>query len=175
MRRALVDMGVPAADVDEAKIILFAHQPADAAGGKLKTARRHRAAVGGGHFLRDRAVDVVAHLETFLDGGGEIAVRIHLLDELGLAVIDPGFADRVDADIGDLRLAAERQRQLVGKGNRLDPAKLRRQPAHEAGAVVARAGDGLAEFDRVLGFEMAAADVVRRPRKRNERDLAFRP
>ena len=102
-------------------------------------------------------------------------MRIHLLDQFGLAVVDGGLADRIDADIGDLRLAAEGQRQLVGEGDRLDPAQFRRQPAHEAGAIVARAADGLAELDGVLGLEMAAAGIVRRSGERNERDLAFGP
>ena len=30
-------------------------------------------------------------------------MRIHLLDQLGLAVVDAGLADAGDADIGDLR------------------------------------------------------------------------
>ena len=47
---ALVDMGVPAADVDEAQIELVAHQPADAPGRQLEALGADRVAVGGLHL-----------------------------------------------------------------------------------------------------------------------------
>src|SRR5579883_2072245 len=137
--RALVDVGIPAADIDKAEIELLAHQPTNAPRRELETARRHRAATGGIHLLRDRPVDVVTNLEPFRDRGVEVAVRVHLLDELGLAVIDTGLADVIDAGIGNLALAAKDQRQLISEGDRLHPCELGGKPAHETGAIIARA------------------------------------
>src|SRR5579883_384638 len=171
----LVDMGVPAADIDKAEIELFAHQAPDAPRRQLEAARRYCAAVGRIHLLRDRAVHIVANLEAFRNRGIEIALRVHLLDELGLAVIDAGLADVVDAGVGNLALAAEDQRQLIGEGDRFHPRKLGGQPAHEAGAIVACAAGRLAELDRILGFEMAARQVVAGAGERHEGDLAFLP
>jgi hypothetical protein len=139
---------------------LLAHQPADAARRQFKAARRHRAAIGRGHLLRDRAVDVVADAKPFRHRGSQIALRVHLLDQPRLAIVDAGLADSVEADIRNLRLAAKDQRQLVGEGDRLDPGQFGGQPAHEARAIIARAAHGLAEFDGVLGFEMAARQIV---------------
>jgi hypothetical protein len=89
---------------------------------KLKAARRHRAAIGRGHLLRDRPVDVVANPKPFRHRIGEIALRVHVLDQPGLPIVDAGLADAGDADVGDLRLAAKDQRQLIGEGDRLSPA-----------------------------------------------------
>src|SRR5262249_45201480 len=69
---ALIDMRIPAADIDKAEIELLAHQAADAPGRQFETARRHRAAIGRSHLLRERAIDIVAHLEPLGDGGGKI-------------------------------------------------------------------------------------------------------
>jgi hypothetical protein len=46
--RTLVDVGVPAADIDKAEIELLAHQAADAPGRQFEAARRDRAAIGRG-------------------------------------------------------------------------------------------------------------------------------
>src|SRR6266478_2392091 len=51
-RRALVDVRIPAADIDEAEVELLAHQPADPARRQFKAARRHRTAIGRGHEAR---------------------------------------------------------------------------------------------------------------------------
>ncbi len=150
-RRALVDVSVPAADIDEAQVELFAHQPPDPPCGEFETMRRHRAAICGGHLLRDRAVDIVAHAKAFRDRIGEIAVLVHVLDQPRLAVVDTRLADAVDAGIGNPGFAAECQRQLIGEGDRLHACQFTGEPAHEAGAVITRAADGLAEFDGVLG------------------------
>src|SRR5258708_32588270 len=45
--RTLIDMGVPAADIDKAQIELFAHQPTDASRRQFEAARRNRTAIGG--------------------------------------------------------------------------------------------------------------------------------
>ncbi len=174
-RRTLVDVGVPAADIDEAQVELLAHQPSDPPGGELETAGRHRAAIGRGHLLGDRAVDIVAHAKTFRDRTGEIAVLVHALDQPGLAVIDARLADAVDAGIGNLGLAAECQRQLVGEGDRLHPGQFAGEPAHEAGAVVTRAADRLAELDGVLGLKMASAEIIGGACERDEGDFPLVP
>src|SRR5450756_387094 len=100
-------MGVPAADVDEAEVELLAHQPADPPRRQLEAARRNRAAIGRGHFLRYRFVDIVANPESFGNRGGKIASRVHIPDQLGLPIVDARLAHAVDADIRYLRLAAE--------------------------------------------------------------------
>jgi hypothetical protein len=122
--------------------------------------RGDTAAIGRVHLFRNRSIDVVANLEALIDRGSEIAMRVHFLDQPGLPIVDGRFADRVEADVGYLRLAAKRQRKLIGKGDRLDPGQFRREPAHEARAIVPRSADGLAEFDGILRLEMAAAEVV---------------
>src|ERR1700730_13014634 len=100
---ALIDVGVPAADVDKAEIELFAHQPSDAARRQFKNARRDRAAVGRRHLFGDRFVDIVANPETFGNRRRKIALRVHVLDQPGLAIVDAGLADTVDPDIRNLR------------------------------------------------------------------------
>ena len=52
------------------------------------------------------------------------------------------------------------------------PARTCGDAAHEAGAVIARAADRLAQFDRVLGLEMRAGEY-RRCRRRARRRSAF--
>jgi hypothetical protein len=168
-------MGVPAADIDKAQVELLAHQPADAPRRKLEAARRDRAAIGRVHFLRYRFVDVVANPKPFRNRGSKFALRIHFLDQPGLAIVDARLAHAVDPDIRNLRLAAEDQRELLGKGDRLDPRELGGEPAHEAGAIVARAADGLAELNGVLGFEVASGQVIARTGEGNKRDFPLSP
>ena len=167
-------MGVPAADVDEAEIELLAHQPADAPSRQLEAARRDGAAIGRDHFLGHRAVDVVAHLEAFGHRAGEGVLRIHALDELRLAVVDAGLADRGDADVRDLVATAEHERQLLGVGDRARLGEHADEPRHEAGIVVAGGVDRLAELDGVLGLEMAAGEIVGAG-ERHEGDLPLLP
>src|ERR1700692_2473172 len=150
-RRALVDMGIPAADIDKAEVELLAHQPADPPRRQLKAARRNRAAIGRGHFLRYRTVNVVANPKTLRNRGSKIALRVHVPDQFGLTIVDTGLAHAVDSDVWNLRLAAEDQRQLVGKGNRLDARQLSGEPAHGARTIIARGAGRLAEVDRILG------------------------
>ena len=102
-------------------------------------------------------------------------MRVHVLDEPGLAIVDARLADAVDPDIRNLRLAAEDQRQLVGEGDRLGARQLGGEPAHEARAIVAGAAGRLAELDRVLGLEMAARQIIGGAGKRHERDLPLAP
>jgi hypothetical protein len=125
-------MGIPAADIDKAEDELLTHQPADAARRELEAARRYRAAIGRGHFFGYRFVDIVANSETFRNRRRQIALRVHVLDQPGLPIVDARLAHAVDPDIRNLRLAAKDQRKLVGKGDRPDPRQLGGEPAHEA-------------------------------------------
>ena len=87
----------------------------------------------------------------------------------------PGLPTLLIPMLGIWDLAAKDQRQLVGKGNRLDARQFGREPAHEAGAIVARAAGRLAELDRVLGLEMAPRQVIGGAGERHEGNLALGP
>ncbi len=102
-------------------------------------------------------------------------MRVHVLDQPGLAVVDARLADAIDPDIRDLRFATEDQRQLFGKGDRFRPRQFRRKPAHEARTIIAGACDRLPEFNRVLGLEMAARHVIAGAGKGKKRDFPFGP
>src|ERR1700761_6253985 len=91
--RTLVDMGVPSADIDKAKVELLTHQPADPPRGQLKPVRRDGAAISCRHLLRDRAIDIVTHAEALRHCSRKIALRVHVTDQLGLAIVDAGLAD----------------------------------------------------------------------------------
>src|SRR5581483_11693103 len=158
-----------------AEIELIAHQMTDAARRQFKAARRHRAAIGRRHLFGDRAIDVIPNPKTFRDRRRQIALRIHVLDQARLAIVDAGLANTIDTDVRRLRLAAEDQRELLGEGNRLDAGELGGEAAHEAGTIVARAAGALAELDRVLRLEVAARQIIRRARERHEGDLALGP
>src|ERR1700730_8621990 len=145
--RALIDMGIPAADIDKAQVELFAHQPSNAPRRQLKAARRNRATVGRVHFLRYRFVDIVANPKPFRNRGSKLDLPIHFLYQRGLALVHAGLAYAVDPDIRNLRLAAEDQRELLGKGDRSYPRELGSEPAHEAGTIVAGTGDRLTELN----------------------------
>src|SRR6202163_4741475 len=119
-RRTLIDMGVPAADIDKTKVELLAHQPADASRRQLEATRRNRAAIGRGHLFGYRFVDIVPNSKPFGNRRSEIALRVHILDKPGLAIVDARLAHAVYPDIRNLRLAAKDQRKLIGEGNRLD-------------------------------------------------------
>ena len=119
---ALADMGVPATHIDKAKIKLVAHQPSDAPRRQFKAFCGNGAAVGGGHFLGDRAVDVIAHAEAFRYCTGERIMGIHALNQLGLAIVDARLAYRADANVRDGLPAAEDEWQLIGVGDRLAPS-----------------------------------------------------
>jgi len=72
----------------------LAHQPADPSRRQLEAARRYRAAIGCGHFLRYRTIDVVTDPKSFgYRGGEEIALGIHVLDQLSLTIIDPWLSN----------------------------------------------------------------------------------
>ena len=174
-RRALVDVGIPAADIDKAEIELLAHQPADPPRRQLESARRDRAAIGRGHFLRYRAVDVVADPKALRYRGSKIALRVHVLDQPGLTIVDARLAHAVDADVWNLGLAAKDQRKLVGEGDRPDAREFGRKPAHETRTIIARAAGRLAEFDRILGLEMAPCQVIGGPRERHKGNLTPGP
>src|ERR1700730_13403337 len=173
--RALIDMGIPAADIDKAQVELFAHQPSNAPRRQLKAARRNRATVGRVHFLRYRFVDIVANPKPFRNRGSKLALPIHFLDQRGLAIVDARLAYAVDPDIRNLRLAAEDQRELLGKGDRFYPRELGSEPAHEAGTIVAGTGDRLTELNGVLGFKMAPGQVIAGAGKGNEGDFTLSP
>ena len=72
----------------------------------------------------------------------------------------PGLPTLFSPILGICDLPRKISGKLVGKRDRLDARQFGREPAHEARAIVARSADGLAEFDRVLGLEMAAGQVV---------------
>src|SRR6202165_6087692 len=173
--RALIDMGIPAADIDKAQVELFAHQPSNAPRRQLKAARRNRATVGRVHFLRYRFVDIVANPKPFRNRGSKLALPIHFLDQRGLAIVDARLAYAVDPDIANLRLAAEDQRELLGKGDRSYPRELGREPAHDAGTIVAGTGDRLTELNGVLGFKKAPGEVIAGAGKGNEGDFTLSP
>src|SRR6202035_1429827 len=98
-RGPLIDVGIPAADIDKAEIELLTHQPADPPRRQLKAARRNRAAIGRGHFLRYRTVNVVANPKTLRNRGSKIALRVHVPDKFGLTIVDTGLAHAVDSDV----------------------------------------------------------------------------
>jgi hypothetical protein len=96
------------------------------------------------------------------------------LDQLGLAVVHARLADRADRNIRDRMAAAEHKRELVRIGDRLRSREHGCEPRHEARTVVAGAVDRLAEFDRILGLEKAAGEIVGAG-ERNECELLFLP
>ncbi len=167
-------MGVPAAHIDKTQAVVGLHQPPDPAGRKLEPLGGDRVAIGGHHLRRDRAIDLVADREALGHRLAQILAAIHLLDQLGLAVVHPGLAHGAQPDVGYGLAAPEGERQLVGEADRPGPRQLAEQPAHEPGTVVARALQRLAELDGVLGLEVAAGQVVRAG-EGHEGDLLLRP
>ncbi len=108
-RAALVDVRVPAADVDEAEVEAVAHQRADAASRELEAFRRGRAAVRLRHLGGDALVDFVLDLEALVNRRRQRRAAVHVLDQRRLAGVDSRPADVGDADVGDGRRAAERR------------------------------------------------------------------
>src|SRR5258708_18155494 len=80
-RRPLIDMGVPAADIDKTEVELLAHQAADTPRRQLEAARRNRAAIGRGHLFGYRFVDIVPNPESLRNRSSNIASRVHLLHQ----------------------------------------------------------------------------------------------
>src|SRR6202158_2177418 len=128
----LINMGIPAADIDKAEVELFAHQPADAPRRQLEAARRNRTAIGRGHFFGDRFVNVVANSEAFRNRRSKITLRVHILDQPGLPIVDARLANAIYPEIRNLGLAAKDQRKLIGKGDRSGAREFGGKPAHKA-------------------------------------------
>ena len=126
---ALAYMRIPAADIDETEIVLFAHQPANSARRQFEALGRDRATVGRGHFLGRGFIHVVANLEALGHRAGQRILCIHARDQFGLAIIDSWFGDRTNSDIGYFGGTAEYQRQLFGEGDRLGAGQHGRQAA----------------------------------------------
>ena len=97
-------MRIPAADIDETEIVLFAHQPADSARRQFEALGRDRATVGRSHFLGCGFIHVIANLESLGHRAGQRILCIHARDQFGLAIIDPWFGDRTIAILGILTL-----------------------------------------------------------------------
>src|SRR6185369_15487365 len=85
VRAALADVRVPAADVDEAEVVLGAHQARDAPRLELEAARVDRVAAGGFHLAAEVPHDVFAHGEALAHRRAELGVAVHLGDERALA------------------------------------------------------------------------------------------
>mmetsp|Transcript_1050 Transcript_1050/g.2781 ORF Transcript_1050/g.2781 Transcript_1050/m.2781 type:complete len:295 (-) Transcript_1050:1016-1900(-) len=160
---AFADMGVPAADVDEAQAHPVAHQPCHAARLQRKALGRDGAAAGSLHFAGHLARHFVAHLEAAAHRARQPRAGIHAGDGLGLAGADGRFAEVAQRLVGHRQAAAQDQRHLVGEGHGLQAgsgAEHAGEPVHEAAAEVPRRVVRLAEFDVVLRLEMAARGVV---------------
>ncbi|KIT81851.1 hypothetical protein QT20_00150, partial [Staphylococcus aureus] len=128
------------------------------------------------HLLVEGLEHSFAHVESRGDRLRELALlAVHRLDHGHLALVDR-LSDIRECQVGHRRgIAAEAQRQLIGERDRpVVLAQHLRQPGQKTGTIVARPADGLAQFYRILRFEMAAAEVVGAG-ERHERDLALLP
>lgn len=160
LRRALADVRVPAADVDEAQPIFVAHEPRHAFGLELEALGVDGAAVGGEHFLRDLLGDFLPKIQAVAHRRLEMVAGVHVAQYSRLALVERRFADVLERQVRHRSGALEGQRQCVREGDgirlRSGGAKRLRQTAEKAGAVIACASRGLPELDAVLGLEMAA-------------------
>lgn len=139
----------------------------------------HGAATRRAHFPAPRAgVHVAAHRELHLETLAHRALlrraAPHRLEQRLLARRD-GIAPGLRHDhVGYTARSAQGQRKLRAEGNRPHVSmQLRQQTVEEAVAIVVPRG-ALSEFDVILRFEVAAAEVAR-PGERHESQLARLP
>ena len=77
----------------------------------------------------------------------------------------PGLPVKLSAMLGMGCAPRKLSGKLLVKAIGVDPASDAAMRRHEAGAIIARAADRLAQFDRVLGLEMRAAEMSSVPAK----------
>src|SRR5262249_18147685 len=160
---ALAYVRVPAADVDEAEVVLALHQLRDAPRLQLEAARVDRVASGGLHLAAKVAHHALAHGEAFAHRRAELAVAVHLGDERALARVDRGGPQTgaAEREVGDRlrafgRRAAESERHVVGERDRAGGAQRRGEAPHETRLVAAPAAERLARLGPVPAPDAAA-------------------
>src|SRR6202035_2759537 len=78
LSRALVDVRIPTADVDEPDAILLAHEPSDPPGLELEALGCDRVLVGLLHFLFHDVSYLLAQLQAILDLLLQVMARVHV-------------------------------------------------------------------------------------------------
>ena len=140
LRVALVDVRVPAADVDERDVELVAHQPGHAPRFELEAARGDGVAVGGLHLARHSAVghhlgllgDRSPQIEAFGDQRLEARALVHVGEHAHLPIVERRPAGALERDVGHEHVAFHDDRQPVGE-------------RHRRGAAIERDGQAVEE------------------------------
>src|SRR5262245_44888316 len=106
-RAALAHVGVPAADVDEAEVVLALHEARDAPRLQLEAARVDGVAARSLHLAGEVAHHALAHREALAHRRTELGVAVHLGNERALARVDGRglHASGAERDVGDRLLA----------------------------------------------------------------------
>src|SRR5262245_24532810 len=141
LRAAFVDVGVPAADIDEREVELVAHQPGHALRLEVEPPRAHRVTVGGLHLTAGAAGrhhlgllgDHLAQLEAFADQMLEAGPRIHARQQGYLPVVERLTRRALEREVRDHDVARHYDRQPLGeRDGRRGSAERGGQAVHEA-------------------------------------------
>src|SRR6185437_15501994 len=131
---SLVDVGVPAADIDEAEAVLVAHQGGDAPRFGGEAACTGCAAAGLDHLVAQVIGDRGGQRQSVGGGGGQRRALVHVPENRGLSCIEACLRFGLQRDVGDVLAGAlETERQAFRERNRRHAGELTRQACQKAG------------------------------------------
>jgi len=185
LRVALVDVRIPAADVDEPDVELILHEPRHAARLELEALRGERVPIRRLHLARHAALrhhvglfgDRLPQVEAFRDERLKTRARVHLREQRHLPIVKRRLAGAFERDVRHDDLPAHHHRQPIGERYRRGASVERGgQAIEKPGSVCARDTAGRrhrhSALHAVLCLEVTACEILRAV-EGHERELPF--